>query len=266
MQSNNFTFRCDAGLAKMCLSALRKAGCIAKMPETKATLITKFESLIDEIGPATRSLVLGGGEPMVLRRALSALGPQEEAPGLLLALHDYETTESAAFQRHLDERRRRRQERPGDSEPAPEQLEEHRWKMKRDAIFREMMGTPQRVDIWGNVVEETVVDVESGMPGDPVAVTVARANRAEAMNENFKRAYGGEPTKNLREHAKTHHFPMPGLQTLRFEFKNKARGGRFRVGPMTGIDGTVCVNGRQVRDGDKVCADDIEVLRSRGIL
>jgi hypothetical protein len=219
MHDPRFPLRVTFQNLSICHVALETYKMVDKQhPETIAALTESFakarEQLVRHPGPAL--CLLCYPETTLLVSAVEFLIEQDtktpavailrdpdrrEARMMVAALGDYNATRA-----RLWEERRSRWKNAKQRLPTQAEIEERTYKAKRDEIFREVVGRPDRVDIWGNVVEDESVD--------------HKAQRKAGQVENFKRAYGGEGHHDLRKHAKSTNFHCHPLQSSRVKLND----------------------------------------------
>lgn len=65
-----------------------------------------------------------------------------------------------------------------DTQPTEEQVADHKWKLKRDEVFQEIVGKPHKVNIWGQIEEDSAEE-------DGVSEADVKALRRHAKTTNF---------------------------------------------------------------------------------
>jgi len=171
------------------LSQIRKRICNAR---EKLLLVNALDALCKLNYPETSLLADALAHLVQINDEVSgpeSLKPEirRDAEMLLAALGDYNVTQ---FRAHEDRRRRQFASRP--RPPNAADLAERRDRERRAAILREMVGTPQRIDVWGNVVD------------DPDGVPPGRITEVHGRED-------------MRKHAKTTNFHCHPLQSTRAE-------------------------------------------------
>ena len=173
-----FHFRANDTVINLCLTALETYKHVAKRHKyvhgaIKANLKEAAKCWTRRFEPNPVSIAISYPESCMLADAVhfllecDAQDPhlgilrdehRKEAQHLVGALGDFNSTQF----RHFEEARQARELANEKERPNEATLDQQRWAAKRDAIFHDIVGRPDRVNIWGQVVEdEYVIDIET---------------------------------------------------------------------------------------------------------